>query len=159
MRLYMGELGMHARTNGHKPYRAGFDTPPPTPRPRSSLPGMGLAGTIPADGWSLPETLTAIDLGTNAISGSLPEQWDLPASIQQIYMDGNPLIGLWYRACGSGMPRRLAPASPWRYTAQCGYAWRVRLLSALEMQSLLQPHAPLCRHTALLAGPFKPAGV
>lgn len=53
---------------------------------RSSLSGAGLSGSIPVGGWSLPETLTVIDLGTNAINGSLPAQWYLPERLETLWM-------------------------------------------------------------------------
>lgn len=126
---------------------------------RSSLSGVGLAGSIPVGGWSLPDTLTAIDLGNNAIKGSLPKQWDLPASVQRIYLDGNPLIGRCFWVCGSGGLRGLAPTLSASLCALQACMAHLPSPRPPRPQSLMHNHAPLCRHAALLAGPCKPAGV
>lgn len=38
-----------------------------------NLQGLGLQGSIPAEGWTLPDTLEILDISSNSLSGELPQ--------------------------------------------------------------------------------------
>ncbi|GAB4813467.1 hypothetical protein N2152v2_000513 [Parachlorella kessleri] len=58
-----------------------------------SLEGLGLRGPIPRRGWVLPATLRTLQLGSNAINGTLPATWRLPAGLTELSLPDNAING------------------------------------------------------------------
>lgn len=55
---------------------------------------MGLAGTVPKDGWPLPDHLEGFVLSNNPnISGPLPQRWALPGTMVGISLDNCTIRG------------------------------------------------------------------
>lgn len=53
----------------------------------------GLAGSIPAGGWNLPETLDILILQGNGLNGTLPSTFNLPADLGTLDLSSNSLSG------------------------------------------------------------------
>lgn len=65
------------------------------------LPGQGLTGTLPAQGYSLPESTKVLQLSNNSISGTIPEAWRIQAGLQVLRLEDNALDG--------ELPKQLTP--------------------------------------------------
>lgn len=63
--------------------------------------GNQLAGSIPPEWVTAPRFLTAFDISNNAISGQLPDTWDLPRlqwlDLNSNQIEGERIVGgLWW---------------------------------------------------------------
>ena len=86
---------LHAICQAHHHRRGALLIPVPIVSWTCSYqPDLGLQGSIPSNGWSLPSTLITLNLASNQISGQVPSSWPgLPSSIQTLDLSGNMLSG------------------------------------------------------------------
>lgn len=57
------------------------------------LEGVGLQGSIAPGGWVLPESLELLNLASNTLQGSIPEDWTLPGELTLLVLHNNSLTG------------------------------------------------------------------
>ena len=56
-----------------------------SPAAVASLPQNNLAGSLPAK-WTLPASLTVLNISSNGLSGTIPASLRLPAGLQELHM-------------------------------------------------------------------------
>lgn len=86
-------MGLACALLSRQEQRAPHARATPAPSACSNLLQLGLEGTLPSDGWDLPPQLMGLFLGSNRISGQLPEAWHLPAPLLHLVLYNNSIGG------------------------------------------------------------------
>lgn len=123
---------------------------PPAPRARAhstpswmKSPALRACSIPPAWIAGLPEVMNILALDNNALNGSLPASWDLPASVSWLYLHNNSFGG----ASGALVSKQLVLAARGAEPAKCRPLWcGVSAHRAPKMLRCLQSARGLLQH-------------
>lgn len=121
---------------------------PPAPRARAhstpswmKSPALRACSIPPAWIAGLPEVMNILALDNNALNGSLPASWDLPASVSWLYLHNNSFGG----ASGALVSKQLVLAARGAEPAKCRPLWcGVSAHRAPKMLRRLRPALRAC---------------